>query len=934
MADGAPVDLWIQATDGSKQVAWARLKMKAACGAPPNSPEQAWPLPASMLGGINVAWQALADQQQDGKHSKTDALFDGMTPNNYGWRTSVKSWDTPPEITVDLAGEKPVPVVGFLLNPMGCFNNPDRVPQRFELMLSQDGKEFTHVLEGVLEQKAIEQAFALDKPYPARHARLRLLSSQGNKYNVCLGEWKVVAQPGFSPWKGGGANLADLELGGHVVWASPWFYWQYILSGQGRNKSIRPDPKGNISWAVGFQHNRAARITAFEWRDWVKEKASSSEKAIGEVQISISEDSPLGPWRSLGIWKLDAKEATSRFELKQPVWARFVRFSLPGLKPRQYYALPVTIRIFEQPSAPDGYRSILGEWGHYRQKSYYEFARADDATVQRPATSQGTRERPILLKTGQAQGGEVRFGRDEDWYEIVVGQDQNLLGLTLESEELFKLYPELLAPDGKPVAWLRKSVSGGKGIYQASVVPGRYLLRVAEVPKSVAIVWDQSGSVQSFVPRIYQTLAEFSQTITPQAEYANFLPFQDGTIQFLLKDWSDQPLHLLRALNDYDRKDQSSAAESNLIKATKALGEQPGGRVAILITDAASGEEDTKNEELWRLLKKVRPRIFSVELHAGRGESLVGQQDRMQDWAMANGGHYVFFRTHSDLDTALDRAICKVRRPTVYAIRADLKQLKPGSIRVERGKRSAAGAIELILDASGSMYKKLKSGKTRIGVAREVMGDLVQHVIPPGTPVALRVYGHKKPRICRTDLEVPLAPLDREKMNAIIQRIDPKDRSKTPLADSIMKVSQDLEKVKGKKLVVLVTDGKESCNGDPAKAIQSLKDKGIDVQVNIVGFAIDDKKLKQAFAEWAEIGGGSYFNASNEEELSGAVKDAISPKFEVVDGNGKLMARGVAGSKAVQVPAGTYTVRILSAQPVTLENIVVNPDKQTIVAGE
>lgn len=31
---------------------------------------------------------------------------------------------------------------------------------------------------------------------------------------------------------------------------------------------------------------------------------------------------------------------------------------------------------------------------------------------------------------------------------------------------------------------------------------------------------------------------------------------------------------------------------------------------------------------------------------------------------------------------------------------------------------------------------------------------------PAGTPVALRVFGHKQADACRTDLEIPLQPLD------------------------------------------------------------------------------------------------------------------------------------------------------------------------------
>jgi len=49
-------------------------------------------------------------------------------------------------------------------------------------------------------------------------------------------------------------------------------------------------------------------------------------------------------------------------------------------------------------------------------------------------------------------------------------------------------------------------------------------------------------------------------------------------------------------------------------------------------------------------------------------------------------------------------------------------------------------------------------------------------------------------------------------------------------------VESDLAKAKGPKTVVLVTDGEETCDGDPGTVIQSLIDKGFDFRLNIIGF--------------------------------------------------------------------------------------------------
>ena len=59
--------------------------------------------------------------------------------------------------------------------------------------------------------------------------------------------------------------------------------------------------------------------------------------------------------------------------------------------------------------------------------------------------------------------------------------------------------------------------------------------------------------------------------------------------------------------------------------------------------------------------------------------------------------------------------------------------------------------------------------------------------------------------------------------------------------------------------VVLVTDDEETCDGDAEKVIQRLRDKGFDVTLNIVGFAIDDAELESQFEGWAKLAVGDCF---------------------------------------------------------------------------
>ncbi len=60
-----------------------------------------------------------------------------------------------------------------------------------------------------------------------------------------------------------------------------------------------------------------------------------------------------------------------------------------------------------------------------------------------------------------------------------------------------------------------------------------------------------------------------------------------------------------------------------------------------------------------------------------------------------------------------------------------------------------------------------------------------------------------------------------------------------------------------------------------------LRAGGIDVRVNIVGFAIDEVGLKETFAQWAQVGNGAFFDAQNAQQLKQAVRATLSPTYEV-----------------------------------------------------
>lgn len=250
----------------------------------------------------------------------------------------------------------------------------------------------------------------------------------------------------------------------------------------------------------------------------------------------------------------------------------------------------------------------------------------------------------------------------------------------------------------------------------------------------------------------------------------------------------------------------------------------------------------------------------------------------------------------------------------------------PGTLRVVAasggsGSSAVTGAVEVILDASGSMLKRL-GGERRIEIAKGALDELVRTVAPAGTLFALRVFGHREADSCRTDLEIPVAPLDPGAVSARLAKVQAMNLAKTPIAASLAKVKADLAGVEGPVTVVLLTDGEETCDGDPASAIESLRAAGIDVRVNIVGFAINELALKEQLEAWARVGNGRYIEAHDKDELQEAMSRSLDVPFEVLEGD-DVVATGVVNGEALKLLPGTYQVRMLGARPRDLGEVVI-----------
>ncbi|MGO9533260.1 MAG: vWA domain-containing protein [Syntrophobacteraceae bacterium] len=177
-----------------------------------------------------------------------------------------------------------------------------------------------------------------------------------------------------------------------------------------------------------------------------------------------------------------------------------------------------------------------------------------------------------------------------------------------------------------------------------------------------------------------------------------------------------------------------------------------------------------------------------------------------------------------------------------------------------------------ILDASGSMWAKVQ-GRVKIDVAKEVLSGLIKDL--PGTAkVGLVAFGHRQKGDC-SDVEelAPLSPPDKEALVSIIRGINPKGM--TPITFAVEKVAESLKGIQEETTIVLVSDGEETCKGDPCARVRELRASGIKFVMHVIGFDVNERQKAQLSCI-AQAGGGFYFTARNAGELALAARKAVA----------------------------------------------------------
>lgn len=199
--------------------------------------------------------------------------------------------------------------------------------------------------------------------------------------------------------------------------------------------------------------------------------------------------------------------------------------------------------------------------------------------------------------------------------------------------------------------------------------------------------------------------------------------------------------------------------------------------------------------------------------------------------------------------------------------------------------------VLFVLDASTSMSLNWEN-TSKIAAAKTLIIAMLDSLQPVGNvQVGLRVYGHLKTEgendCLDSKLEVPFSNNSFNLIPQALSSIHPLGTS--PIAYSLLQAAGDFPSDKNaRNMIVLLTDGVESCHGDPCAVSKSLQEQHVIIRPFIIGLNTDTS-LNNALSCI-----GEFYRASSPDVLfqiaSKVLKGLITEgglTIRLMDGNNK-----------------------------------------------
>lgn len=213
--------------------------------------------------------------------------------------------------------------------------------------------------------------------------------------------------------------------------------------------------------------------------------------------------------------------------------------------------------------------------------------------------------------------------------------------------------------------------------------------------------------------------------------------------------------------------------------------------------------------------------------------------------------------------------------------------------------------IAVVFDSSGSMGKQI-GGESMMKIAQEEVGKYISS-LDDNIRTSLVLYGHKwastawqKDVSCAwVELASSFSPNNK---NSIVNTLNAQSPvGWTPIQKSLEIAHTEIQKYSkdgDKNIILLVSDGEETCWGNPVNTATKITSEDTDTYIDVIGFNVDGA-IQRQLQDIASNGKGSYYN----------VKSRID--FENVFQNTKnfLEAKSCGASKsAIELSYGTDAI--------------------------
>jgi Ca-activated chloride channel family protein len=184
----------------------------------------------------------------------------------------------------------------------------------------------------------------------------------------------------------------------------------------------------------------------------------------------------------------------------------------------------------------------------------------------------------------------------------------------------------------------------------------------------------------------------------------------------------------------------------------------------------------------------------------------------------------------------------------------------------------------LVFDASGSMAgTDLNTPPMpRIARVKQALAKVLPHAAAARN-IGLIDYGPGPANQCN-NIELLLRPTPNaaQPIMAAIDKLIPAGR--TPLTSAVEEAARVLRFPEKPGVVVLLTDGEETCGGDPCKMAQGLRAQGENLTVHVIGYRMRDTATPAGYMQsrcLAESTGGLYISVETTDQLVEALNKML-----------------------------------------------------------